>query len=337
MSQVEGPLVAVVEIPECLLPRHRLQLFLLKHFQELRRLGESCSGIGRKPAIGIMRRELPAGRAAHGKTSHADAVFINSVTLLHILQSFQDVDFARELERVAIATVGMQHDRVIRSKLTGVLHAVPQEIHFAQLFASPVKPDVAASRHAVINGIRRRNHQTIRLHGVVDAADVASYDKPLLSDPFRLASQQLIRSLDAFDQQSIGFVEFFDVKELLIVQSTSDGSLEDHDVRQQSNLHCVLRFSNGRDLILNHLQLSSHRVRSIRRNINTQLRNASDLVGDVVLNPVCVKSRGEQQHDDQQTYAVQLRQSRQKSSHDSTPDEGGQGKARPAGYSPRFE
>ena len=92
----------------------------------------------------------------------------------------------------------MQHDRVIRSELTGVLHAVPEEIHFAQLFTAPVKPDVAARRYAMIDGVRWRNHQAIRLRGFINAADVASHNKPLLSRPLGLSGQQLISSRNAF-------------------------------------------------------------------------------------------------------------------------------------------
>ena len=140
----------------------------------------------------------------------------------------------------------------------------------------------------MIDGIRRRNHQAIRLNGVVDAADVASHDKTLLSDPFGLTSQQLIGPLDAFCQQRIGFIELVDFEEFLIVQCTPDGSFKDHHIGQQRFRIGIGGSIDRGKFFLQLAQSCSHRGRSIVRHGNTEHWNATDVFCNVVLNAVCV-------------------------------------------------
>ena len=59
-----------------------------------------------------MHGEMPAGGAAHRKAAHGDSVFIDAIVLLDGFERFEHIDFAGELEGIAVASIRMQHDRI---------------------------------------------------------------------------------------------------------------------------------------------------------------------------------------------------------------------------------
>src|SRR4051812_6998318 len=61
VEQVDGPIGAIIPMPECSLVIGRFDAFVLKNLQEIRRLGKSRSWRGGGPAISVMRGEMPRG------------------------------------------------------------------------------------------------------------------------------------------------------------------------------------------------------------------------------------------------------------------------------------
>ncbi len=119
MRQVDRPRRAIVKLPKCLLKfwRGLADVLALKKRQEFRCLGKTGAGIGREPAIGVVCGKLPTSGTAHRETADADPIGIDRQSAANVVEHFEDVDFTGELERIAIAAVGMQHDRIGRRVL----------------------------------------------------------------------------------------------------------------------------------------------------------------------------------------------------------------------------
>src|SRR4029077_7923867 len=99
-------------MPERLFVPGRLYRLVLEHLEEPRGLGEPGTGVGGEPAIGIMYGELPARRTPHREATDGNAVVVDPVVALDGFDGFKHVDLTRELIGIAVAAVGVQHDRV---------------------------------------------------------------------------------------------------------------------------------------------------------------------------------------------------------------------------------
>src|SRR5262245_15395414 len=104
---------------EFLLPPRRGVLPSEVEAEKLRRLAEARARRNRGPESGVMRPELPSGRAAHAEAAHDDAVLVNAVLPFHRVERFEQVCFTGELVGVAETPVEVQHDRVARREFTG--------------------------------------------------------------------------------------------------------------------------------------------------------------------------------------------------------------------------
>ena len=101
-------------MPEFLLVPGRFDGFVLEHLEKIRRLGKPRAGRRRRPQPGIVGRKLPTGRATHGKSAHHEPTFIDRIMFLHVLERFEQIDFAGEFVGVAVAAVKMQHESIRR-------------------------------------------------------------------------------------------------------------------------------------------------------------------------------------------------------------------------------
>ena len=148
LIKIDRPVVAIVPVQQLLLIPGRFEFFLLELGEKVRRLGKARPRRRRGPAPGMMDREVPAGRSAHREAAHGDAVVVDRIMLLDVLQGLEGVDFAGEMVGVAVAAIRMQHEGVGRREPAGILQAIVEEIQLGQRFASAMKPDVQPMRMA---------------------------------------------------------------------------------------------------------------------------------------------------------------------------------------------
>src|SRR5690349_10735540 len=73
---------------------------------------ESRPGRCGRPEPGMVRRQMPCCRSAHGEPSDTDAILIDRIVRAHIFQRLKSIHFPGEFIRVAIAPVWMEHESV---------------------------------------------------------------------------------------------------------------------------------------------------------------------------------------------------------------------------------
>ena len=134
----------------------------------LARLGKARAGSGTCPLVGEVRGDVPGGCATHREAPHEDAVAVDAVVLFDGIESFEKIDFSRELGGVAIAAVEVQHDRVGRSEFTGTAHAFAQKIDLAPRVAAPREPGIETPGRSVRSVPASGDHEAIRLDAAID-------------------------------------------------------------------------------------------------------------------------------------------------------------------------
>ena len=127
-----------------------------------------------------MHRELPAARAAHGEPADRDPVVVDRQQRLHVGDRLQHVDFAGELEGVAVAAVGMEHDRVGRDDRARITEPLVKELHLADLLAPAVQPDVEAAWLRVGDVEVGRQDEAVGLDRTVDPRTESADCEPRL-------------------------------------------------------------------------------------------------------------------------------------------------------------
>ena len=142
-----------------------------------------------------MHGELPHGGSAHREAAHRDSIVVDAIVFANGIEGLERVDLARQLVRVAEASVRMQHEGVGRCDLAIVLRAIVEEIDLAQILAATVKPEVEPMLLSAVKLVRRGDEQPDRLNRAVDLRDVTPHDAPGLLRPRSVASQQLVGSL----------------------------------------------------------------------------------------------------------------------------------------------
>ena len=164
VENVERVVGGVIHAPELLFPPRRLECLPLKHLEEISRLRESRAGRRRRPQSGMVRGDMPAGRAAEGKPAHDQPVFIDGIILLHMIKRLKQVGLAGEPVAIAIAAVKMNDESVGRRELARRSQSAVDKIEFGQCFAASMKPKVEAIGIGGIGLITWRDHQAVGLH-----------------------------------------------------------------------------------------------------------------------------------------------------------------------------
>ena len=130
IEKVHGVIGTVIPVPEFLFPGGRGDRFVLEDAEEFFCFGKTGAGCGGDEFTGIMDGKLPAGSAAHGEAADDDAIFIDGIALLDVVECFEEIDFAGEFVGVAITTVKVKDEGVGRSEFAGGVEAVVEEFEF---------------------------------------------------------------------------------------------------------------------------------------------------------------------------------------------------------------
>jgi hypothetical protein len=166
-GQVQTPVDAVVEMEQFLLVPGRLQLLVLVNTEEVGRLGEPGPRLSRRPAIGVVDREVPGRRAPHRESLDDDPVRVDDVMLRDVVDRLQRVDLAGEVVGVAVPAVGLHADRAREQHRRRRADHAADEADFRVRLETPVEPDLEAERMGaslVVGG----HVETVRLHRAVD-------------------------------------------------------------------------------------------------------------------------------------------------------------------------
>ena len=230
--EIRGVIRGVVELPERLLPRGKLRA-VRAELLVLRRLREARARRDHRPHAGMMRAQMPRARATHREAAQREAAVIDAIRFLHLRQRLEDIRLARELEGVAVATVGMQDQRVGGRELAKRLHAVGDEFQLSEIIVAPVQPHIEAARRGSIRGEGCGNDETEGLHRAVNFGNVAAHHEAGGGEPRGLALAQLVRALHAGLEQRAGEADFVAAVELVVAQRPVHGFVENFHVRQQ--------------------------------------------------------------------------------------------------------
>src|SRR3954471_9453322 len=127
-------------MPELLLPPGRRFLPRRKRLGVNRHLDKTRPRRGRTPEPGMLRREVPGARAAHGEPGHIGTVHVDRIVRFHGGDGFKDIDLATELLGVAEPAIWNESERVARRKLRGTGLALSHEGEFAPLLTAAKSP-----------------------------------------------------------------------------------------------------------------------------------------------------------------------------------------------------
>ncbi len=284
VDEVDGPIVAIVEVPELFFPPGRFQLFLLINSQELRRLREARARRRRRPAPGMMHGEMPARGPAHRESAHGDAVAVDGVVLLDVVHSFKCVHLAGKVVRVGIAAIGVQHESVRRCEVAKRLLPAVDEGQLAQRLAAAVKPDVEPMLKGGAWPIRRGDDQAIGLDRAVDLRDIAADDKACCRGPGGDTLTKLLDAVLALVEQLACDGDLVFLKELAVFQCVMDGVAVDLDIGQefkQSGLSCQ-RGAQSVDVAFEADDTGGQADTVELREFDAGRRDRSHLFGDVI-------------------------------------------------------
>ncbi len=155
--------------------------------------------------------------------------------LLGRFEGFEHVDLAGKLEGVAESSIGVQHDRAGRRELAARMHAAVDEVHFAQLFAPTVKPNIERAPAFTGSHVRVGHDNAVRLHGAVDPRYIAAHHESRGRIPGSIAGEQLFRSAVAFQQQRLRPVDVGRIEKFVVSERVVNGFLEHLHVGQQAS------------------------------------------------------------------------------------------------------
>ena len=195
-----------------------------------RRLCEAGSRRGSRPEPSVMRRQMPAARTAHGEAAYRHSGAVDRILFRRVLECFEDIGFARELERVAVASVGMEHEGVCRSEVAGGALPVADELQLGQVVVASVQPDIESSRLFRLSCERRRDHEAVGLDGAIDSGHKSAHHQAGGGQPRFLATRELSGAFYSLLQQGSSDGDFVAAEELVVSQRPMNGFMKDFDV-----------------------------------------------------------------------------------------------------------
>ena len=303
----------VVQPPELGLPRERLELLVLEHVQELRRLREPGARGRRREPPRMVHREVPARRAPQAEPAHHHPVLVDRIQPLHVLQRLPEVRLARESRPVAIPAVQVQHERVRRRELARAAHPLVEERQLAQLLPPPMKPKVQPPPTAAVRPPRRRHHQPVRLHRPVDARPIPAHRRARRLRPSHLARPQHRRPFMPRLQQQPRRRQLVRLEDLVVPHRPIHRLLEHLHVRQACRQLRLLRHVLPQlvDVPPEHRRPHPQELPHLRRVRDPRRRHRPHLVRHVVRRPVRhQRRRGASQPKERQPSNVALHDAR---------------------------
>ena len=182
----------------------------------------------------IMRRDLPARRAAERKSAHDDSVLVDVVAAAHVSERFEEVGFAREFLAVAEAAVSVQHDGIARREFAVAALAFTEKVQFRQGLAAPVEPHIEPPCMRIVRLKTCRHHETVRLHRAVEHRHVAAHYQPSRARPRRAPFAYLLHAFQSLLQQRARAGNFVGgIQNLVVAQRPIDSLVKNFHVRQQ--------------------------------------------------------------------------------------------------------
>ena len=121
----------------------------------------------------------------------------------------------------------MQYDRVGRSEHAPIFQAAGEKIHFRQVFATPVKPQIKPVPVSAPRLVRLGDNQSVRLHRSVDFRNIPADDEPRLGRPGRLTGCQLPDPLKPLPEQIASECRLFVGQELAIIERIANRPMKD--------------------------------------------------------------------------------------------------------------
>ena len=282
MTEIGGVAWAVVPGPELLLVPGGREGFLLEDLEKVGRFREPGSRRVAREQVGVVDGHLPTAGPAHREAPHGDPILVDLVPAFHRVHPLQHIDFPGHFERVAVPPVGVEHERVGGGELTLARLGAMDEVELAQLLAPAMQPDIEPVLARSVEGGGVGNDQSIGLDAAIDLRDITSRDGAGLLRPGSVTSQQRFRTLDPLPQQFLGDGEFFDVEELVVLEGTRHGFVEDDHIGEETR-----RFRIGllSELCQQRGQLRETRFKfgaNVRGNFNANLRDGADILGEVI-------------------------------------------------------
>src|SRR5260370_16139062 len=114
----------------------------MEHFQEFGGLGNTGARRRRRTQAGVVRGEMPAGRAAQRKAADDQTVLVDGIIFADLCECFEQVGLAGEAVAVAVAAVKVKDESVRRNKFARGFLAAIDETEFAQRLAAAMKPKI---------------------------------------------------------------------------------------------------------------------------------------------------------------------------------------------------
>src|SRR5438876_2222747 len=91
-----------------------------------------------------MRCDMPASRATERESAHDQAVLVDWIIFLHVIECFEEIGFTGEAIAIAITPVEMQHERIRGREFARRSLASIDEVEFRECFTATMKPKIEA-------------------------------------------------------------------------------------------------------------------------------------------------------------------------------------------------
>src|SRR5436190_8733543 len=185
------------------------------------------------PRAGVVGCDMPNGGTTHAEAAREQAIVVDGILPADGSQGFKQIHLARELGGVAVAAVEVKNDRVAWGELTGLRHALAEEIHLAQLFGAPVKPGIDSPTPREARVVGGRNHQAVGLHRTVDLGDVTPDHESGCGCPWSFAALEIVGALLTLRQEYLRLGNVGRIEELVIGERVVDSVAKDLDIGKE--------------------------------------------------------------------------------------------------------
>ena len=129
----------VVHFPECLFDVSRISIG--RQPIVLSGLRKTRAGAHGNPLVRVVGPQVPHTSSSHGEAHQDNAIRIDGVLTLHLVDHFKDIHLARRFEPHAMSSKWVNHQRVVDSQSPGALHPLVDEMKVGCLVTPAMEPD----------------------------------------------------------------------------------------------------------------------------------------------------------------------------------------------------
>ena len=94
--------------------------------------------------LSVMRADMPSGCASHAEASYNNSILVDGILLLRMRDGLQYIDFASELEGVAVTAIRVQNEGISGDKASWRALPFAEKVDLTQRLASAVQEKVEA-------------------------------------------------------------------------------------------------------------------------------------------------------------------------------------------------